>query len=244
MHVGNQICVNWRELPGQEFERSDFHAVLLAMAGHDLRQHLQVILDTCLWLSARITNAPTRKRIERSEHAVARMAELLRQLTNTLHMHQRTGRIDMAPVGLGPLLSTLGQDATELALQQRVRLSVVPTRAVVLSDPVLLESAVGNLLQNALKSTGPGGRVLLGCRRCGPVVRIEVHDTGIGIPSSRLEEIFEPFHRLCPTQSGGLGLGLFIVSRAVELLQHQIEVQSAVGRGSRFTILARLSNDR
>ena len=122
-----------------------------------------------------------------------------------------------------------------------MRLRVVPTRAVVASDPVLLGSIIGNLGRNAVKFTPSGGQVVLGCRRVGSVVRIEVHDTGIGIPPGRLRNIFEAFHRLEPTQSEGLGLGLFVVKRAVELLQHQIEVSSTIGRGSCFTILANSS---
>lgn len=65
-----------------------------------------------------------------------------------------------------------------------------------------------------------------------------MHDTGIGIPAGQLRNIFEAFHRLEVAQSDGLGLGLFVVSRAVELLQHQLEVRSIVGRGSCFAALA------
>jgi signal transduction histidine kinase len=112
---------------------------------------------------------------------------------------------------------------------------------VVASDPVLLGSIIGNLTRNAVKFTPSGGQVLLGCRRYESVVRIEVHDTGIGIPPERLRNIFEAFHRLEPARSDGLGLGLFVVNRAAELLQHQIDVRSTVGRGSCFTISANAS---
>ena len=75
----------------------------------------------------------------------------------------------------------------------------------------------------------------------GSMVRIEAHDTGIGIPPGPLQNIFEAFHRLEPTRSDGLGLGLFVMNRAAELLQHQIEVRSTVGRGSCFTVLVNAS---
>lgn len=103
------------------------------------------------------------------------------------------------------------------------------------------ESVIGNLTRNAVKFTAFGGQVLLGCRRFGSAVRIEVHDTGIGIPPGRPRVIFEAVHRLEPTRSDGLGLGLFFVNRAVDLLQHQMDVRSTVGRGSCFTILANAS---
>lgn len=109
--------------------------------------------------------------------------------------------------------------------------------AVVASDPVLLGSIIGDLTRNAVKFTPSGGQVLLGCRRFGSVV----HDTGIGNPPERLRNIFEAFHRLEPARSDGLGLGLFVVNRAAELLQHQIDVRSRVGRGSCFTISANAS---
>jgi signal transduction histidine kinase len=239
VHQVNQVDADRRQWHERDFKRSvDFHAVLLAMAGHDLRQHLQVILGTYGWLSRRVIGAPEHEQIERGQRAVAQMAEQLRQLISALRLHQETGRIERVPVRLGPLFSTLGQNAAELALQQRVELRVVPTQAVVASDPVLLGSVLENLLRNAVKFTASGGRILLGLRRCGRFIRIEVHDTGIGIPSERLVKIFDAFQRLDPTLSDGLGLGLFVVSRAVELLQHQIEVQSALGRGSCFAISA------
>jgi two-component system phosphate regulon sensor histidine kinase PhoR len=140
-------------------------------------------------------------------------------------------------VRLGPLFSGLGQDATRFAAERGVQLRAVPTRAVVASDPVLLESIIGDLTRNAVKFTPSGGRVLLGCRRFGSVV----HDTGIGNPPERLRNIFEAFHRFEPARSDGLGLGLFVVNRAAELLQHQIDVRSTVGRGSCFTISANAS---
>lgn len=242
MHQVNHVNANRRECPGPDLRRSiDFHAVLLAMAGHDLRQHLQTILNTYGWLSARATTDPERERIARGQNAVMEMAEQLHQLVTALRIHQKTSRIASVPVRLSYLFSTLCQDATKFAAERGVELRVVPTRAVVASDPVLLGSIIGNLTRNALKFTPPGGRVLLGCRRFGSFVRIEVHDTGIGIPPGRLRNIFEAFHRLEPTCSDGLGLGLFVANRAAKLLQHQIEVRSEVGRGSCFTILANAS---
>jgi signal transduction histidine kinase len=83
---------------------------------------------------------------------------------------------------------------------------------------MLLDGILRNLARNALDHTLPGGRVFVGCRRRGATVRIEVHDTGEGIPPDRLKCIFEPFFRLDATRSEGLGLGLFIVRRAADYL--------------------------
>src|SRR6266436_8100633 len=245
MHYANPVSSGQRQWHEHDLRRSaEFHAVLLAMAGHDLRQHLQIILSSYGWLSARATNNPERERIARGQHAVMQMAEQLHQLVTALHIHQKTSQIAIVPVRLGYLFSIVGQETSKFSAERGVQLRVVPTRAMVASDPVLLRSAIGNLLWNAVKYTAPGGQVLLGCRRFGTVVRIEVHDTGVGIPSERLRKIFEAFSRLEPTQSEGLGLGLFVVSRAAELLRHKIEVRSTVGRGSCFAVLANAADPR
>jgi hypothetical protein len=88
----------------------------------------------------------------------------------------------------------------------------------------------------------PGGRMLVGCRRSVGYVRIDVHDTGIGIAPVQLPRIFDAFQRVGSTQADGLGIGLFIVRRAVDLPSHRIEVRSMVSRGSRFSSLARPDN--
>jgi len=235
-----QIGVNQSDWRDRDAKRSvDFHALLLAIAGHDLRQHLQVILNSYGWLSEHADSRPERERIQRGQLAVAQMADELQQLITVLRIHHKSERLDLVPVWLGPLFSDLSQEAGELALQRGVQLHVLPTRAVAVSDPVLLKSVVGNLVRNAVKFTPRGGRVLLGCRRHGRGIRIEVHDTGIGISSARLQKIFWAFHRIDPTESDGLGLGLFIVSRAVELLQHRVTVRSTVGSGSCFAVLTK-----
>ena len=95
-----------------------------------------------------------------------------------------------------------------------------------------------NLLANALKYTPQGG-VLLGCRRHGATLRIEIWDSGIGIPTEQLQEIFEEYRQIdnvARERSRGLGLGLSIVQRLGELLGHQVRVRSWLGRGSVFSI--------
>jgi signal transduction histidine kinase len=108
-----------------------------------------------------------------------------------------------------------------------------------MSNKTLLNVVLRNLVNNAIKYTKPGGRILLGCRRSGDEVRIDVCDTGIGIAQEQLPRIFKAFNRLDSTRSEGLGLGLFIVRRAIDVLGHRITVSSAVYRGSRFSIFAR-----
>jgi CheY-like chemotaxis protein len=102
---------------------------------------------------------------------------------------------------------------------------------------------VQNLVSNAIKYT-PDGRVLIGCRRRGDHLRIDVCDTGVGIPESQQRDIFVEFHRLerGARIARGLGLGLSIVERVARVLGCEIEVNSTVGHGSRFAVKVPLSN--
>ncbi len=219
-------------------QANDFHAVLLAMAGHDLRQPLQVMLSSYDWLSRRLATPSEKEYLRRGELALAQFTKQLDLLVDALRLHQQAATIEPVPVWLSPMLARLGRDHEEMANRKGLTLRVRPADVAVASDPFLLEVALRNLLRNALKFTGPGGQVLVGCRRRGSRVRLEVHDTGIGIPPDKLARVFEAFHRLDSTQTDGLGLGLFVVRRAVDLLGHRLEVRSTVGRGSCFSILA------
>src|SRR5215472_9834244 len=108
-----------------------------------------------------------------------------------------------------------------------------------MSNPVLLEGILRSLLRNAVKYTEPGGRILLGCRRVKDDIRIDVYDTGVGIAPEHLPQILNAFQRVDSTGADGLGIGLFVVRRAVALLGHRVEVRSRAGFGSRFSVFAR-----
>ena len=113
-------------------------------------------------------------------------------------------------------------------------LVVVPSKAMVVSDPTMLRAILGNLVGNAIKYTSKG-RVLLGCRRHAHELSIEVLDSGPGIAAEQRDAIFEAFHQIHP-DSEGLGLGLSIVRRTAEALGHEITLKSDLARGSHFSI--------
>jgi signal transduction histidine kinase len=227
------------DLKDIELQRaSDFQAALLGMAGHDLRQPLQVIQNAYEWLGARAA-ASERARVERGERAIARLTEQLDRLLGALRLYEHTKSIEVVPVPLAPLLRRIGAENVQAAEEKGVELRIARTTAAVMSHPVLLDGILRNLVRNAVKYTEPGGRILIGCRRSGQDVRIDVYDTGIGMAPEQLPRIFEAFHRVDSTRADGLGIGLFVVRRAVGLLGHRIEVSSAVARGSRFTVQAR-----
>jgi two-component system, OmpR family, phosphate regulon sensor histidine kinase PhoR len=216
----------------------DFQAALLGMAGHDLRQPLQIIRGTYELLGTRMRSKSDQAWLARAERAIVRLTEQLDRLVDALALYEQTKSIDLSVVALGPLLRRLGREHEDAALDKSVDLRVSASKASVMSNPVLLAGILRNLVGNAIKYTEPGGRVVIGCRRVGSDIRIDVCDTGIGIAPEQLPKIFDAFKRLDSTRSDGLGIGLFVVQRAVELLEHRIEVNSAVSKGSRFSVFA------
>ena len=166
------------------------------------------------------------------------LAEQLDRLAAALRLYEQTTTMKLSPVPLAPIFDGVRTENVELAQQKGLELYVRPTRAVVVSNAVLLDCIVRNLVRNAIKYTA-SGHVLLSCRRHGTDIRIDIYDTGIGMSADELPRIFEAFQRLDSNRSDGLGLGLFVVRRAVELLGHRIEVSSTIGRGSRFSVLAK-----
>ena len=218
---------------------SDFQAALLGMAGHDLRQPLQIIQSAYEWLGSRISHTSEKARLERGERAIARLTEQLDRLVSALRLYEHTQKMEISPVSLAPLFWRIANENDSDAQESGIDLRVHATRGMVMSNAVLLEGILRNLVRNAVKYTEPGGRILMGCRRLRDSVRIDVYDTGVGIAPQHLPRIFEAFQRGDSTRANGLGIGLFVVRRAVQLLGHRVEVRSVVGRGSRFSVFTR-----
>jgi signal transduction histidine kinase len=181
---------------------------------------------------------PQQAWLDRGEHAVAKLTEQLDCLVDAFYLAERANALEISSVGLGPLFWRLRHENEDAAIQRGIDLRVVTTNARVVSNPVLLDCILRNLLTNAIRYTEPGGRILIGCRRNRREIRIDVYDTGIGIPEDQLPRIFQSFTRFAPERDNGLGIGLSIVRRALEVLGHRIEVRSVVGEGSLFSIYA------
>jgi len=217
---------------------SGFLATLLAMAGHDLRQPLQLITSAYDVLAAMFRGKEQRNELARARDATARLAGMLNQLIEALQLQERPRQNLHAPVLLRPVLDDLVAEFGDPAHRKGIAFRVTTARGTALSHPVLLTSILRNLVRNAIDYTPRGGRVFVASHRCGSELRIEVRDTGAGIRASALATIFDAFQRADDSRADGLGLGLFIVKRAADLLDHRVEVQSVEGRGSRFTVVA------
>lgn len=226
----------WRTLVKAQ-QHSLTRAKLLAAASHDLRQplHSQALFVDAL-LAAPIADERTRYLAERIGATSDSLRTLLDGLLDIskLDADAVTPRYEKFPIQR--LFDELQIEADAFAdHEQRVRFH--PSSVWVRSDPALLRRIASNLMSNALRHA-PEGAIAIGVRR-GPPLRLIVQDTGLGIPPESLELIFDEFTQLQNPdrdRSKGIGLGLAIVRRLAALLGSRIEVQSVVGRGSRFSV--------
>jgi signal transduction histidine kinase len=232
------VAPNIRNRKLETHVAQEFQTTIVGMLGHDLRQSLQVIQGSYTLLRSRLQEMPQQAWLDRGERAVTKLTEQLDCLVDAFYLAERANALEISPVGLGPMFWRLRYENEDAAIQRGIDLRVITGNAHVASNAVLLGCILRNLLTNAIRYTEPGGRILIGCRRSGSEIRIEVYDTGIGIPEEQLPQIFESFTRLAPERGNGLGIGLSIVRRALEVLGHRIEVRSVVGEGSLFSIYA------
>ena len=172
------------------------------------------------------------------------MTSMLNTLLDINQIEVGAVKVEAVEFPVSDILDRLRGELTYHAQSAGLALNVMPCRLSIRSDPRLLEQMVRNLLSNALKYT-QRGRVLVGCRRRQGKLRIEIWDTGLGIPTSELEAIFEEYHQVdnpARQRSRGLGLGLSIVKSLGDLLGHQIRVRSLPGKGSVFSIEVSLAS--
>lgn len=216
----------------------------LSAASHDLLQPLNVARLTLDALVELGHDAQSRSLLGLVDRSLEAAESLLSALLEMSRIDAGALTPDIADVEIDPLLQYLSDAYALKAEECQLRLRVVPCEAVVRTDIRLLERILRNLLSNALRYTRSGG-VLLGCRRRGANLRIEVWDTGPGIPRDRLDDVFKEFTRLDgPEQrSGGMGLGLAIVDRLARLIDAPVNVRSREGRGSVFAIDLPLGDD-
>ena len=217
----------------------------LAMASHDLRQPLHALGLFIAQLRMPLRSGERTRTIELVDATRKEMDEMLNSL------------LDMSKLDAGILIPTITEFPIARLLQKiettfdqatretGLRLRVRRSDAWVRSDAMLLERILLNLVSNAVRYTLRGG-IIVGCRRRGQMLRIEVWDSGPGIPEDQKQNIFGEFFQLAArdrNRYGSMGLGLAIVDRLRLLLNHPIDLASTVGRGSRFAILVPMADE-
>lgn len=211
----------------------------LAAASHDLRQPLQALGMFSHALRRRVSDPATIELVEGVGRGVDSLESVIEALLDIskLDAGAVTPRLEDLP--LGPLLANIRDTFRPTAQANGLDLVIVPTAAWVRSDPLLLMRILSNLVSNALRYTARGG-VVVGCRRRGPLLGIEVWDSGRGIEPEKQQEIFREFIQIGRPERAhdkGLGLGLAIVDRLCHLLEHPLRMRSVLGKGTVFEVL-------
>jgi two-component system, sensor histidine kinase len=212
--------------------------LFLAAASHDLHQPLDAARLFLGTLENEVSAGRSRDLVGRIETALDGVTELIDTLLDISKLDSGAWPVRPASFPVSSVLAHLADRYGPQAASCGLTMDVVSSSAFVHTDRALLQRALGNLVSNAVRYTATG-HILIGCRRRGETVSVEVWDTGIGIPAAMRPYIFEEFRRVGTPPRGqekGCGLGLAIVERIARLLGLEIDVRSRVGRGSCFAL--------
>jgi PAS domain S-box-containing protein len=219
----------------------------LATASHDLRQPLQTLELLHGTLRRLVTDRHAIEALLQQEQAIGAMSRLLNALLDISKLESGAIRPEPTDFTVAAIFEEMRMEFASIAANKGLRLEIETCEDAVYSDPSLVEQILRNLVSNAVKYTREGW-VRLRCVHEAALVRIEVLDTGVGIAPDHLPYIYDEFYQVgVPSNSSrdGYGLGLSIVQRLVKLLTLQLDVRSAVGQGSAFSLVLPASgNDK
>jgi signal transduction histidine kinase len=230
----SELAERNREVERANLAKSRF----LAVASHDLRQPLHALNLFAAQLRDQTDPTERARLVARIDAAIDSMNELFNALLDISKLDAGVLAPDISEFPVGHLLDRIETTFAAAAREKGLRLSVVASRAWVRSDAILLERILLNLVSNAIRYTSRGG-IVVGCRRRGDRVRLEVWDSGIGLAEDQYRNVFREFYQVgapAPGRSAGLGLGLSIVDGLCRLLDHPIDLASRPGAGSRFAV--------
>lgn len=228
------------EAAKEEAERANrAKSLFLASASHDLRQPMHAMRMYIAALRHQVTDKEGLTIVNDIEAVSNSTARLLNALLDVSRLEAGAVQPNFETFAVQEVFRRVGRSFRPEALRKGLQLHLIASTIQVRSDPDLLERIVTNFTSNAIRYTR-SGKILIGCRLRGDRVAIEVWDTGIGIPEEHHDAVFDDFHQVRNQErdrSKGLGLGLAIVRRLAQCLNHEIEHESTFGKGSRFAIL-------
>jgi len=213
-------------------------STFLAAASHDLRQPVHALGLFVGALRGIPMPAEGQRIVAQIEASANAMDGLFAALLDISRLDAGTVEIRQRGFAVAPFLDRICRDHEAEAQLKGISIALRPSRLIVLTDPVLLERIVRNLVSNAVRYTD-AGRIVVGCRRRGGRLAIQVLDTGRGIPAGEIDRVFEEYYQLGNPErdrAKGLGLGLAIVRRLTDLLGCRLAVRSVVGSGSCFEV--------
>jgi PAS domain S-box-containing protein len=216
----------------------------LAAASHDLRQPLQTLRFLQGALEQHHPDGEGRKLLEAIGRSLDTMSSMLSSLLDVNRLEVGKLRPIKSDLAINEVFDSVATDFLRPVEERGLKLRVVRSGLLVYSDKRMLEGMIRNLLSNSVRYTDQG-KILLGCRRAGDKIRIEMWDSGIGISGDQLPRIFDEYYQGAEAaERGGSGLGLAIVRRLGEVLDHGIDVRSAPGRGTCVSIKVPLGQTR
>ena len=213
------------------------NTAFLAAASHDLRQPVQALSLLNGALRRTVKDERAREMIDSQEHSLTAMTNLLNSLLDISRLDAGAVTPEIEEFPMQRVIDRLSAEFGRQANHKGLEFSAEPCAVTVRSDPNLLSEIIQNLVSNAIRYTDSGS-VEMVCECAGQTCQLEVVDTGIGIEEDQLEEIFKEFHQTKTPGSSteGFGLGLAIVRRLADLLEHNVAVESEPGQGSRFRV--------
>jgi Na+/proline symporter/signal transduction histidine kinase len=227
------------QLAKQEADNANLSKTrFLAAASHDVLQPLNAARLYAHSLTERDRQAGAPELAENVEASLDAVEEILTALLDISRLDAGAMKPEFTTFRVDEVFRQLQRDFEPIAREKNLELVFVGTRAAISSDRRLFRRLLQNLVSNAIKYT-PSGKVLVGCRRRGAQLAIQVIDTGLGIPANKQKVVFREFERLDQgaKMARGLGLGLSIVERITRTLGHKLALRSQPGRGSTFEIV-------
>ena len=242
----------WEQGEGLQNAKSDAErankakSVFLASASHDLRQPLNAMQMYIAALQSKVKDKEILRIIEDINSVSISTARLLNALLDVSELEVGAIKPRHEIFSVNNILISIFQSFLPLAKDKELDFRIVPSSLYVESDPALLERILGNFMSNAIRYTDKGS-VLIGCRRKGSEVSIEVWDTGCGISDDQMSLIYEDFYQVENKERDrgkGLGLGLALAKRLSDSLDHKIDSKSSLGRGSCFSVRVDLAENK